>query len=86
MIDVTYCEAVALLGAQEKKLKKVNGVRFVHDGYEYRVKYEGGFAAFVSIERRPVGKKNFKYFAGVGAYDCWTVGEVMERVMRRVEK
>lgn len=83
---MTYKEAVIFLGAQERNIRKVNGTRFVHDGYEYRLEYRGGFAAYVAIDRRQVGKRNFKFFGGVGAYHCWTVKEVLALVMDEIEK
>ena len=83
---MTYKEAVALIGEQERNLRKVNNTLFEHDGYEYRVKYVGGFAAYVAIDRRKIGARKFGYFGGVGAYNCWTVGDVMNLVMRDVEK
>ena len=83
---MTYGEAVALIGAQERRISKVNNVRFVEDGYEYRLTYKGGFAAYVGIDRRAVGKRRFEYFGGVGAYNCWSVEEVMDLVMKEVKK
>lgn len=77
---MTYQMACAVIGEQERRVKKIDGVRFIHEGYEYRLTYCGGFAAYVAIDRREVGKRNFKYFGGVGAYDCWTVGQVMDKV------
>ena len=83
---MTYADAVRFLGAQERNIRRVNGTRFVHGKYEYRLTYRGGFAAYVAIDRREVGKRNFKYFGGVGAYHCWTVGDVMALVMEEVNK
>ena len=83
---MTYKEAVAFLGAQDRRLRKIDKTRFTHDGYEYRLVYEGGFAPMVSIERRQIGKRNFKYFGGVGVFDCWTIEDAMSRVMDRVNK
>lgn len=83
---MTYKEAVLFLGAQDRKLRKINKTRFVHDGYEYRLVYEGGFAPMVSIERRQVGRRNFKYFGGVGVFDCANIEKVMSRVMERVNR
>ena len=81
---MTYKEARILLDTQNRNLRKINNYRFVHDGYEYRVVYEGGFAAFVAIHRREVGKRNFKYYKGFGAYHCLTVGEVRDMVLKEV--
>lgn len=55
---MTYENAVSIIGAQERNIRKVNGTRFVYGGYEYRIEYRGGFAAYVAIDRRQVGKRN----------------------------
>lgn len=81
---MTYNEARLILNMQDRNLRKVNNTRFVDNGYEYRVTYCGGFASYVAIDRRKIGKRKFEYFGGLGAYDCWTVGEVMDRVMQKV--
>ena len=83
---MNYEQAVAFLGAQERNLRKINNVRFMHKGYEYRLKYEGGFAAFFAIERREVGKRNFKYYKGFGAYHCWNAQEALKMAMDEIEK
>lgn len=83
---MTYENAVAIVGAQERNLRKVNGVRFEYNGYEYRVTYRGGFAAYVAIDRRKIGTRNFKYFSGVGGYNCWTAGQVLDLVMEKVRE
>lgn len=82
---MTYQMACALIGEQERRIRKIDGVRFTHEGYEYRLTYRGGFAAYVAIDRREVGKRNFKRFGGVVAYDCWTVGQVMDKVADELE-
>ena len=83
---MTYRNAVSLISAQERRISKINGTRFIHEGYEYRLTYKGGFAAYVAIDCRQLGKRNFKYFGGVGAYNCWTVGDVMDLIMKEVER
>ena len=82
---MTYKEAVTLLDMQDRNLRKVNNVRFVEDGYEYRVKYMGGFASYIAIDRRKLGARRFNYFGGVGAYNCWNVEEAMALVMKEVK-
>ena len=82
---MNYNEAVAFLKVQDRSIRKINGVRFVHNGFEYRMKYEGGFASFVAIERREVGKRNFKYFKGFGAYNCWDAKAAMKMAMDIIE-
>lgn len=81
---MTYEQAVKLIYTQERRIRKVDGVRFEYKGYEYRLTYFGGFAAYVGIDRRQVGKRNFKYFSGIGAHDCWTVGQVLEKARAEV--
>lgn len=81
---MTYNNARNVLAMQDRNLRKINGTRFVHNGYEYRLTYEGGFTSFVCIDRRPINKRNFKYFNGVAGYNCWTVGELMELVMKEI--
>ena len=83
---MTYEYAVRFLKAQDRNIRKVNGVRFTRDGYEYRLKYMGGFASYVAIDRRRVGTRNFKYYGGVSAVHCWTVGDVMKLVEKEVDK
>ena len=78
--------AYAIVNAQDRCIRKVHNRRFVYGGYEYRLMYSGGFAAYVGIDRRAVGKRNFKFFGGIGAYDCLTVGQVMDKVMAEIKK
>lgn len=81
---MTYKNALIIVGAQTRNLKKIRDIRVEHDGYEYRIDYRGGFAAYVAIDRREIGKRNFKYFGGFGAHDCWTAGQVLERARQKI--
>ena len=81
---MTYENALVIIGAQNKNLRKIDNVRFTHNGYEYRITYQGGFGCYVAIDRRQIGKRNFKYFAGIGAYHCMTCGQAMELVKQKV--
>ena len=76
--------AFAIIGLQNKSISKVDGVKFILGKYEYRLIYRGGFGAYVGIDRREVGKRNFKYFGGVGAYHCGTVAEVAKLVVEYI--
>lgn len=78
--------AYAIVNAQDTNLRRVTGIKFVENGYEYRLTYRGGFASYVAIDRREVGKRNFKYFSGVGAYHCWIVKQVLELVRDEIRK
>ena len=42
---MTYKNALIVVGAQTRNLKKIRDIRVEHDGYEYRIKYFGGFGA-----------------------------------------
>ena len=81
---MTYENARVLLASQDRSLRKVNNTRFVHGKYEYKILYEGGFAAFVGIYRREVGKRNFKYWNGFGAYHCSSATEVLDKAMSKI--
>lgn len=83
---MTYASAVRFLEQQDKSLRKVNGVKFIQDGYEYRLKYEGGFASFVAVERRRVGSRNFLYFTGYGAYHCRDSKEALRMARDEIKK
>ena len=74
--------AYAIVRSQNLRIRKLHGEKFVHNGYEYRIMYEGGFATFVSLYRREVGKRNFKYYKGTGCYDCIGAAEAFEKLMR----
>ena len=76
--------AKAIVSIQEHGLRKCNNTRFIYNGYEYRVTYKGGFAAYIAIDRRKVGTRNFKYFGGIGGYKYSTVKQVMEAVSDKV--
>ena len=79
---MTYKDACIILTAQNNSLRKVNGVRFTEGSYEYRINYEGGFAAFVSVDRRQIGKRNFK---GFGAYNCRNAEQVLDIVAEKIK-
>jgi hypothetical protein len=83
---MTYKNAVAILDMQNKNIRKINNYRFEQDGYEYRIKFEGGFAAFVAIERREVGRRKFQYYSSISAANCWNVDEVMPLIQKEISK
>lgn len=76
--------AKALLKTQDRNLRRIRNIRIYNNGYEYRINYEGGFAAYIAIDRREIGKRNFKYFGGVGAYNCVSVASAMKLVMDEI--
>lgn len=52
---------------QRHELRHVDGLRIIHEGYEYRIKYDGTHSIIptVIIDRRENGKRNFKYFTSI---------------------
>lgn len=74
--------AYAIVGMQNARIRTLHGKRFIHKGYEYEIRYEGGFATFVSLYRREVGKRNFKYFKGDGCYDCIGAATAWEKLQK----
>lgn len=79
---MTVMRARTIVGKQTDNLRKVNGKRFVRNGYEYKVVYDGGISCYVALYRRQVGKRNFQYYTGFGAYECWNAEEVMSKMER----
>ena len=79
-----YYTAKMILEMQDKALKKINNTRVVHGGYEYKIVYEGGFSNFIGIYRRMIGKRNFKFFDGFGAYNCGNSSEVYNIAMQKI--
>ena len=81
---MTYENAKFILAMQHNALKKIRDVRFIHKNYEYRIDYRGGFASYIAIDRREVGKRNFKFFGGVGAYNCMSADDAMKLVYKEI--
>lgn len=84
MSTIAYSFAKALIDMQNKEIRKLHGFRFVENGYEYRLSYCGGFYAMMEIERREVGKRNFKWFRTIGCYGCRGAEGALRKVMESV--
>lgn len=74
--------AYAIVGLQNKRIRTLDGQRFVHKGYEYEIRYEGGFATFVSLFRREIGRRNFKWFEGAGCADCMNAEAAFKKLWK----
>ncbi len=72
--------AYGIVAMQNARVRTLNGLRFTHKGYEYEIRYEGGFSLFVSLYRREIGKRNFKYYKGRGCYDCIGAATALEKL------
>ncbi|MBR2680207.1 MAG: hypothetical protein IKE23_05565 [Exiguobacterium sp.] len=81
---MTLTEARQIIGAQERSLRKLDGKRFTYGGFEYRLKYMGGFASYIGIDRRAIGRRNFKYFGGIGGYKYGSASDAMDEIERIV--
>ena len=75
--------AQTLVGMQEKRLSAIKNIRFTEGKYEYRADYRGGFACYIAIDRREIGKRNFKYFGGVAGYKYATAQDAMNAVVEK---
>ena len=82
---MTYTTAKTLLNLQERNISKINGTRLEHKGFEYKVTYMGGFGAYIAIDRRQIGKRNFKYFGGVSGAHCLTLNDALQLVENEIE-
>lgn len=74
--------ARAIIGIQERRIRSLNNRKFTYGGYEYEIRYEGGFAVIVSLYRREIGRRNFKYYRGIGCYDCGSADEALQRLCK----
>lgn len=82
---MAYKNAVLLVQAQRRNIRKVGGIVIDHNGFQYRLTYKGGFAEYVAIDRREIGKRNYKYFGGFGAYHCVSAEQVLKMAMEKIE-
>lgn len=82
---MTYENAKIIIGAQERSIRKLNGLRFTVGDFEYRLTYRGGFAAYIAIDRRKIGTRNFKYFPGIGLYDCFGNHDALIKVYEHIK-
>ena len=81
---MNYYTARALMDLQAKRLRRISGERIMHNGYEYRLLYCGGFAPTVKIDRREIGKRNFKYFKTADVHNCGTADDAMKVVCKLI--
>ncbi len=76
--------ARALIQIQDRRISKLDGKRFIYKGFEYEFRFEGGFACFVGVYRRQIGRRNFKYFDGEGCWDCHTAEEAVKKLTKKL--
>lgn len=78
--------AKSLVEFQHKTFASLHNFRFTVDKYEYRIKYEGGFACMFKIDRREVGKKNFKYWNSIGGWQYSSASDILEKIKEKIDK
>ena len=83
---MTYEMAKSFVNAQERSLRKVDGFKFSYKGYDFRVKYFGGFSSYIGIDYRQTGKRNYSYFGGIGGYKYLTAYDALDAVKAEVVK
>ncbi len=83
---MTYQTAKSILDAQERNLRTLNNMRFIYLGFEYRLTYKGGFGAYLAIDRRRVGTRNFKYFPGLSLAHCRDYDDAAELLHAHLHK
>ena len=69
---------------QEYSLKALNNTRIFCNGYEYRITFRGGISCYMAIDRREMGKRNFKYFGGFAAYKYGSPDEALEKIREMI--
>ena len=69
--------AERIISKQKDTLRKVNNARFEHEGWEYRINYDGGIAEFISIYGRKKGGSNYKYIDGFVGYKFFDKEQVI---------
>lgn len=81
---MTYPKACAILNRQARMLRRINGIRITHGRYEYRFVYEGGFSAFVRLDRRPIGGRKYAYYDAVSAASCGSIQDVIDEFWKLI--
>lgn len=85
MMTTTTKFAYSLIHNQEKNVRKIDGLHMVYGNHEYRIRYIGGFAMYIGIDRREIGKKKYQYFSGISAVHCLGLNTAVEMVKREIE-
>lgn len=71
---------------QRMTLRKIKDFKFTHGDYEFRLNYRGGLGEYIAIDYRAIGKRNFKYFGGVGAHDCLSQIDAIQKCCDFIDK
>ena len=83
---MTYKYARTVIDLQNRNLRSLSKIRLFDYSakIEYRLTYEGGFAAFLSIEHRWINGRKFYWFGGVGLAHCLTVEQGLKKAIDEI--
>lgn len=70
---------------QRETLKKANNMKFECNGNEYRLRYEGGVAEYISIHCHKKNRQEYKCVGGFDGYTMYSVAEVVDKAKAMVE-
>lgn len=68
---------MAVLETQRKALREAHNARFIKNGMEFKIAYEGGIAECFGIYGRPIGARDFKYVTGFVGYKMYNREQVI---------
>lgn len=72
------------LKSSEKNVQAINGLKFMQNGCEYRVRFHGGLGAYISVDKRESEQTNFRHHIEFDALNCWSAKEALEQVFSRI--
>lgn len=80
---MTYEETLQAIGHQ--RMRRINGLCFTVDKYEYQINCYGGFSCYVSVDYRKIGSSKFKFLdAYFGYYK--TVGDALKGIKELIDE
>ena len=75
-----------IIEEQREAIKKAHNARFVIDGHEYRIKYEGGIGEIFEIYGRLVGARYYKPVVGFSGMKLYSKAQVIAMAKEMVRK
>ena len=74
-----------VLTARKQRIKRYNNVRFVQNGYEYKLAYEGGFFGFLTVYKRPEWQRRGKFhYVDTFAEDDLNMDDVIGYIKEKI--
>lgn len=76
-----------IINTQVKNFRKLNNVRFIKGGREYRLNYDNGwFAPMISIYYREIGKRKFQYISSVNVTHVMSTERTYDLCIKKIEE